>query len=235
MRKEFLKMKKYILFLLLSIFSFFQLYAQNFIGSFDLLVSPQHSNGKNLGDTLSYYFGKDKTALIIHAKRNQPDLRLVFNPQDSTITGLFEQYGKKGGYILPMNDKYWPGMNVAMRDYGTSPKAELNYSGNSKEIQGFQTHEVLAENDEYTASLWLSKTIELNMSSVLAYQSVGAGKDTKELKLFDQFGVEGLPLEMLLKSKNGHGNLIIRIINISRDIDEEVFKSEGYSLSKIEE
>ena len=38
---------------------------------------------------------KEKTALIIHAKGNQPDLRLVFNPADETITGLFEINDKK--------------------------------------------------------------------------------------------------------------------------------------------
>ncbi|RFN57929.1 hypothetical protein [Marixanthomonas ophiurae] len=227
-------MKKHTLLLILSIFTFLQLYSQKFTGSFDLVVSQQYDNGNQRGDTLSYFFGKDKTALIIHAKRNQPDLRLIFNVQDSTITGLFEHNGIKGGYILPMNDKYWPGMNVAMRDYGTGPRTKLNYTGKTKEIEGYQTREVLAVNGEYTASLWMPEAIELNMGSVLAYQSVGAGKDAKEIELFDQFGVEGLPLEMLLKSKTGRADVIIRVIHISKTVDENIFSSEGYSISKVD-
>ncbi len=227
-------MKKNALLLILSIFSFSQLYSQQFTGSFDLVVSQQYENGNERADTLSYFFGKDKTALIIHAKRNQPDLKLIFNPKDATITGLFEQNGRKGGYILPMNEKYWPGMQVATRDYGTGPRTKLNYTGKTKEIEGYQTREVLAENDEYTASLWLPEAIELNMGSVFAYQSVGAGKDTKELELFDQFGVEGLPLELFLKSKIGRADVIIRVINISEAVDKNMFSSEGYALSKID-
>ena len=88
--------------------------------------------------------------------------------------------------------------------------------------------------DRYTASLWLPEAIELNMGSVFAYQSVGAGKDIKELELFDQFGVEGLPLELFLKSKIGRADVIIRVINISKAVDKNMFSSEGYALSKVE-
>lgn len=213
-----------------------QLLAQSFNGSFDLVVSLEYQNGNKRSDTLSYYFGKEKTALLIHSKRNQPDLRLVFNVKDSTITGLFEQHNKKGGYILPMNLKYWPGMLIALRDYGTGPRTKLKYSGRIKEIQGFTTQEVIAENEEYTANLWVSNTIELTMSSLLAYQSVGSGKDTKELELFDQFGIEGLPLLSHLKSKTDRADVVIRIINISEgDFDEKIFNTDGYSITKIDE
>ena len=228
-------MKNKALILVLSIFWSLQLHSQEFTGSFNLVVSQQYKNGNERSDTLSYLFGKDKTALIIHAKRNQPDLRLVFNPKDSTITGLFEQNGRKGGYILPMNEKYWPGMQVATRDYGTGPRTKLNYTGKTKVIEGYQTREVLAENDEYTANLWLPEAIELNMGSVFAYQSVGAGKDTKELELFDQFGVEGFPLELFLKSKTGRADVVIRVLNISEKINPSIFSSEGHTLNRIEE
>ncbi|PVW15806.1 hypothetical protein [Marixanthomonas spongiae] len=209
--------------------------AQSFTGSFDLIISLHYKNENQRSDTLSYTFGKTKTALVIHTKRNQPDLRLVFNSKDSTITGLFDHKGKKGGYILPMNSTYWPAMDVAMRDYGTGPRTTLNYTGKTKEIEGHQTREVLAENEAYSASLWLPEAIELHMGSVLAYQSVGAGKDTEAVELFDQFGVEGLPLLMHLTSKTGRADVVLRVENLSETVDPAIFSSEGHSLSRVEQ
>tara|TARA_R110002020_G_scaffold214542_8_gene421605 strand:+ start:1238 stop:1924 length:687 start_codon:yes stop_codon:yes gene_type:complete len=227
-------MKLTTLFFVICIIHIPPLKAQSFIGSFDLVASQINKNGNARNDTLSYFFGADKTALIIHSKRNQPDMRLVFNPQNSTITGLFEMKGKKGGYILPMNEKHWPGMGYALRAYGTGPRKKLNYTGNTKVIEGLVCEEVLAESDEYNANLWVTGEIPLNMSSVLSYQSVGAGKSQKEREQFDQFGVEPLPLKMNLKSKTGKSNVQIKLINLRNFVNDSIFSSEGYMLSEVE-
>ena len=210
------------------------LQTQNFVGSFDLVVSHTNSNGTVRGDTISYFFGKEKTALIIHARGKQPDLRLLFNPADSTITGLFEMKGKKGGYILPMDEKNWPGMRTALREYGTGPRKELNYSGDTKEIEGQLAKEIRAESTNYSAVIWMANDIPLNLTSVLAYQSVGAGKDASDIEEFDQFGVEGLPSEVVLKSKIGKGDVMLRVVNLSDAIDASVFSTEGFILSTID-
>ena len=207
---------------------------QNFTGSFELIASQENVSENSRRDTISYFFGKEKQAIIIHAQRNQPNLRLVFSTQDSTITGLFEMKGKKGGYILPMNEKYWPAMHLALQPYSVGPKSTTNYTGRQKEIENFNCREVLAESDDYNAVLWMAEEIPLTMTSVLSFQSVGAGESIEEVEQYNQFEVEGLPLEMLLKSKKGKGNVLVRLVNFNETVDPVIFSTKGHSLSKVD-
>ena len=208
--------------------------AQTFTGSFDLVATQHYTNGNVRSDTISYYFGNEKTAILIYGRRNDPDMRMVFSPLDTTITSLFEMRSKKGGFILPMDEEHWPGMPQALRLHGTEPHEELNYTGEEKIIEGFTCKEVLAANDDYTAKLWLAEGILLSMTHVLSYQSVGKGKSKKEIELFDQLGVEGLPLELYLKSKKGKANVTLHLINFNETFDENIFSTEGHTLSRVE-
>jgi hypothetical protein len=226
--------KSLLLILFLLAITSHPLISQTFTGSFDLVAVQNYPNGNERKDTLSYYFGEIQTAIVIYGKRNQPDMRLVFNSQKETITGLFEMNGEKGGYILPMDETHWPGLHYAKIPYGAGPRSVMNYTGSEKVIEGYKCKEVLAENEEYTASLWLANEIPMSMSRVLSYQSVGKGKSRKELELFDQFGIEGLPLIMELKSKMKKADVTIFLVNIKTRFDPEVFSSEGHSLRNIE-
>ncbi len=208
--------------------------AQTYTGSFDLVVTHYYPNGNERSDTISYYFGKDKTAIIIYGRRRDPDMRMVFSPKDSTITSLFEMNGRKGGFILPMDDKHWPGMQYALRPFGTRPRKKLNYTGNKTELEGYLCREVLAENGEYSAKIMLAEDIKLSMSSVFSYQSVGAGKSQDESDLFDKFGIQELPLELNLISKEEKANLIIRLVNFNESIPDTIFSTKGHSLSKVD-
>jgi hypothetical protein len=207
---------------------------ERFIGSFDWISSQDYPNGTTRSDTISYFFGMQETAILIHARKNQPDMRLVINPADSTITGLFEMQGKKGGYILPMNDRYWPGMRYAFQSASHAVQSAEDPSGDSKMIEGYRCRRVLAESSDYTAELWMTDEIPLSMPQVLSYQAVGAGKSQKELEQFDQFNVEGLPLEMALTSKKGKANVAIRLVNFQETVDESIFSREGHTLSAID-
>lgn len=222
---------------LLLIFIFFSIQSitpQNFTGSFDLIAEQNYPNGNARSDTISYYFGNEKTAIVIHDKRNQPDMRMVFHPADSAITALFEINGKKSGYILPMNDQHWPGMRHAFRSLGTRPKTETNYSGEAKAIEGYLCRKAIAESSDYDAVLWIAEDIPLSMMRVLSYQTVGEGKSQKELEQFDQFGAEGLPLEMHLTSKKGKADVTIRLENFKEEIDDSIFSIEGHSINEVE-
>ena len=208
--------------------------AQTFTGSFDLVVNHYYPNGNERIDTISYFFGKDKTAIIIYGKRRDPDMRMVFSPKDSTITNLFEMNGKKTGYILPMDEKHWPGMQYALRPYNAGPRKKLNYTGNETTLEGYHCREVLADNGKYFATIMLAEDIKLSMSSVFSYQSVGAGKSQDESGLFDKFGVQELPLELNLKSKEEKANVIIRVVNFNKAFPDTIFSTESHSLSKVE-
>lgn len=211
-----------------------KLVAQTFTGSFDLLVSHHYPNGKERSDTISYFFGQEQTAIIIYGKRRDPDMRMVFSPKDSTITSLFEMNGKKGGFILPMDDQHWPGMQYAMRPFDAGPQKQLNFTGKESEIEGFLCREVLAGNEEYSAKIMLTEDIPLSMSRVFSYQSVGAGKSQNEAELFDTFGIQTLPLELDLTSKKGKANVSIRLVHLSESIPDTVFSTEGHTLSKVD-
>lgn len=219
---------------LFAIFAFpILLNAQTFTGSFDLVVRHHYPNGNERNDTISYFLGKDKSALVIYGKRRDPDMRMVFNKQDSTITNLFEMNGKKGGYILPMDNKHWPGMQYALRPFNSGPRKKLNYTGNETTLEGYHCREVMAEIEEYAATMMLAEDIKLSMSSVFSYQSVGAGKSQDESNLFDKFGIQELPLLLTLKSKKGKADVVIRVINIKDTIPNTVFSTAGYTLSSL--
>jgi hypothetical protein len=205
-----------------------------FVGSFDLVATHTYSNGNSRNDTFSFFFGHEKTAILIHAELNQPDLRMVFNPGDSSITALFEIKGNKSGYILPMNEKYWPGMRYALRPFDAGKGSELNSAGDTKILEGFLCRKMLSESNEYNAELWIAEGIPLTMQRVLSYQTVGAGKSQHELEQFEQFGVEGLPLEMHLTSKTGKADVIIRLINFRESVDDSIFSIEGHSVFPVD-
>ena len=206
------------------------LQAAQFTGSFDLVALQEYPNGNERSDTISYYFGENQTAMVLPGRGGDPEFRLVFDPQAATITGLFEMNGRKGGYVLPMTEEQWPGMHEASRDFGSGPRTEQDYTGEEKEIEGHRCREVLAESDEYRARMCVAVDIPLSITRVLSYQSVGKGKANEEAALFDQFGVEGLPLELFLESKKDKADVTIRLVNFSDTVDEAVFSKEGHTL-----
>lgn len=210
-------------------------YTQNFTGSFDLVTGQEYANGNDRSDTLSFYFGENKTALIIHARGNQPDLRLVFSPKDSTITGLFEMNGKKGGYILPMNHKYWPAMDYALSDYGTGPRKQLNMTGEQKEINGYQCSGMVCENDKFEGIFWIADEIELTLVQVMAYQTVGAGKDTEAVEMLADFGIQGFSLLSQIHLFEKKDVVLLSVVNMKNTFDEAIFNTEGHTLADIRE
>ncbi len=205
--------------------------AQNFTGSFDLVMTQESASGNMRQDTIAYYFAETKTAIIIRAKGNQPDLRLVFVPADSTITGLFEMNEKKGGYILPMNDKYWPGMQYALRDFGTGPRMNLNDTESKETINGILCHEMKCESEKYDVSLYIAPEIELSLVQVLAYQSVGAGEDTEAVDMLNACGVQGFAMRSIVSDKKRDATITLAIQNMSSEVPERIFSTEGYSIS----
>ncbi|WP_439483119.1 DUF4412 domain-containing protein [Cyclobacterium plantarum] len=205
-----------------------------FVGSFDLIASQAFPNGTTRADTMSFYFGREKTAIIIHAKGSQPDMRMVFHPSAASITALFEMKGRKGGYVLPMNDKYWPGMKHANGKVKIIANAQPSYTGETRTIEGYSCEKVLAESSDYKAEMWITKDIPLNMMQILSYQTVGAGKSQDELNQFEQFGVKGLPLQVNLNSKQGKAAVQLNLINFQDSIDDAIFSSEGHELSNVE-
>ena len=209
--------------------------SQNFTGSFDLIATQTSKGGNTRTDTISYHFTQNMTAIVIHAKSNQPDLRMIFNFEDSTITSLFEMNGKKGGYILPMDEEHWPGISEAHYDLSKlESKIMKNYTGKSKEIEGYKCRQVKVENSEYNATMWLCNDLNLSMLQVLSYQSVGKGKSRKELELFKEFGINTLPLVLELEGKENKPDVTITLVNFKTNIDESIFSSKGHNISKVE-
>jgi hypothetical protein len=206
-------------------------FTQNFTGSFELVIGPENPDNNNQSDTLSFFFGESKTALIIHARRNQPDLRLVFSPKDSTITGLFEMNEKKGGYILPMNHKYWPAMDYALSDYGTGPRKQLDIAGEQKEINGYQCSGMVCENDKFEGIFWIADEIELTLVQVMAYQTVGAGKDTEAVEMLAECGIQGFTMLANLHLFEKKDSIMLKVVSMFETFDETIFSTEGHTLA----
>lgn len=210
-------------------------FSQNYEGSFDLVAEQTNSSGNTRIDTISYFFGEKHTAIIIHAKRNQPDLRMVFNFEDSTIANLFVMNGKKGGYILPMDLEHWPGLSDSHYDMiKLESNIARNYTGQQKEIEGNKCREVQVENSEYKATMWLCNDLNISMLQVLSYQSVGKGKSRKELDLFKEFGINTLPLILELESKTNKPDVTITLVNFQTEVDKSIFSADGHEVIKVE-
>jgi len=184
---------------------------QHFVGSFDLVSEQTYKNGNVRHDTLNYSFEVDKTIMTIRARGNQPDMKMIFDFADSTIKTEFVMRGKPGGYTLPMNLEYWPGMNRS----ASKEHTDIDKSLESREIEGIDVYKVVASSNDYDAELWVTDKYNLSMLQVLSYQSVGKGKSKKELELFEKFKLYNLPLIMKLESKNGKADVMIRLINFS--------------------
>ena len=208
--------------------------AQEFTGSFDLISTQAYKNGNVRHDSIAYFIDKDQSAIKIKGKRNQPDVRMIFNFKQETITNTFILNGKKSGYILPMDKEHWPGLPEARRDGSSGNEGTYELSGEEKEFQGYTCKLVNAENSEYKALLWIADEIPLSMAQVLSYQSVGKGKSRKELDLFNEFGIDKLPIKMQLFSKTGKADVTIELINIKETVDRSVFSTDGYNLSRME-
>lgn len=208
--------------------------AEPFTGSFDLYATLTYKNDRKSSDTINYYITDTKTAIYIHTPSNQPDMKMIFDFVDSTITSLFEMNGKKGGYILPMDDDHWPGLPESKSNTGTLTQQESFYTGESKVIDGLECKEAKVEDENYEVTLWLYEGYELSMLQVLSYQSVGKGKSKKELKMFEKFGINSLPIEMELISKTGKADVIIKLVNFKENVPDDIFSTEGHNLSKMD-
>lgn len=66
-------------------------------------------------------------------------------------------------------------MKYALRPYDSGPRKELNYTGKTANLNGYLCKEVLAEQDEYSARMMVAENLNLSMTTVYSYQSVGAG------------------------------------------------------------
>ncbi|QIE58870.1 hypothetical protein G5B37_04625 [Rasiella rasia] len=205
-------------------------YCQSFTGSFDFVVAQENQNGNVRTDTVSYFFSKNQTAIIIHAKKNE-DLRLLFNPTDSTITGLYELNGTKGGYILPMNKKYWPGMHHALLNDSLDTIQQKESFGDTKRINEYDCHEISCNNANYEGTFWTTDKIAINLIQILAYQSVGAGEDTDFIDMLSDCGVSEFAMEASFNDKKRESQITARIINLSDTINTAAFSVEGHLLS----
>lgn len=208
--------------------------ADPFMGSFDLQATLTYKIDRKSSDTINYYFTETKTAIYIHTPSNQPDMKMIFDFVDSTITSLFEMNGKKGGYILPMDEKHWPGLPESKSNTSTLVKQKSFYTGETKVIDGLECKEAKVEDDNYEVTLWLYEGYELSMLQVLSYQSVGKGKSKKELEMFEKFGINSLPIEMELISKTGKADVIIKLVNFKENVPDNIFSTEGHNLSKVD-
>ncbi|MCB0806216.1 MAG: hypothetical protein KDC05_10490 [Bacteroidales bacterium] len=228
-------MRKVLFAAIVLLISYQSAIAQGFTGSFDLVVNQQSPGGNERIDTVSYYFSGEKTAVVIHGRsKSDPGIRLVFNSSDSTITGLFEMNGKKGGYVLPMDLEHWPGLPHSVENVNKSAVPETRKTGETKNIGNFLCHEMKADSEDYSVTMWVANEIPLSMTRVLSYQSVGKGKSREEVDMFKKLGVEHLPLEMHLKSKQGKSDISAYVINLKDSPDISAFSTDGHSVSEIE-
>ena len=200
-----------LVFLLFALFQTISAAEDSFVGSFDLISIQKYKNGNVRYDTLNYEFFEDTTIITVQAKGNQPDIKMIFDFKDSTISTSFKINGRDGGYTLPMDLEHWPGMISS----GTKDRNAIDKTAESKEIENYTTYKQTAISDDYEAELWVTDEHNLSMLQILSYQSVGKGKSKKELEMFNKFELYNLPLLMMLKSKKGKADVEIKLINFT--------------------
>lgn len=225
---------KNLLFLFVTTLLPWPVQSQAFVGSFTMSVSQAYKNGKERSTNMGFALAKDKTAMKIAAQGNDPEIKLIFDFPAKTITQLFEMNGKKSGFILPMDMEHWPGMAYAKGEVAPTAKAEVKRTGQKKSIEGHACEEVLAENDQYQFQMWVAPGLNLSMTELLAYQSVGKGESREEVEMMAAMNLKGFPMEMKLTSKTDKADVHILISDINNEVGPEAFSTEGHELVKAE-
>lgn len=208
--------------------------AQSFTGSFTMITSQAYQSGNTREDVMYFAFGEDKTAMSVEGRGNDPGIVLIFDFPAKTITQLFEMRGEKKGFILPMDEKQWPGMSYATDAPSPAEKSKTTRTGKTKTIEGYTCHEVLASNAEYDFRMWVAPEIPLTMTEILSYQSVGKGESREEVEMMNALAVEGFPLEMELTSKTGKSDVHLVVSDIKTTLSADAFDTTGHELVKIE-
>ena len=206
---------------------------QDLTCSFVLTTSQTNSSGVTRNDSITYAFQGANAAMLVHGRKGQPDMRLVFDPEAKTITQLFEMNGRKGGFVFAMSEKRWPGMSYSAHAPGTDEA--VKYTGKAKTLQGHACREAKVANDKYAATVWVAEDIPLSMLRVFSYQSVGEGKSTEEADLLARMSMKGFPLEMDLKSLSDKPDVHLRIKDFHDHADPAMFSTEGHSTSWVED
>ncbi|MCB0770818.1 MAG: DUF4412 domain-containing protein [Flavobacteriales bacterium] len=200
--------------------------------SFVLVSSQTNSSGDTRTDSITYSFDGPNVAMLMHGRGNQPDVRLVFDPAAGAITQLHTINGMKGGFVFAMSEKRWPGMTYSQ---DTPTGGKVKYTGKEKVIQGHTCKEMKVSGSEYSGTAWVAEDIPLSMLRVFSYQSVGAGKSTTEADNLKAMGMNGLPLEMTLKSTTGKADVQLLVLDYQPTVDASLFNTEGHSTTFVEE
>ncbi|MBK7100663.1 MAG: DUF4412 domain-containing protein [Flavobacteriales bacterium] len=200
--------------------------------SFTLVSTQVNSSGTTRSDSIAYSFQGANTAIKMYGSNGQPDVRILFDPELKTITQLHEINGMKGGFVFAMSEKRWPGMAYSTAEVSAE---KMKWTGKTSTIDGHECHEAKVTSEEYTGTAWVAKDIPLSLVRVFSYQSVGAGKNTSEVDELRTMGLQGLPLEMTLKSTTGKRDVTLRIVDHQAASDPTLFSTEGHSTTFVEE
>lgn len=197
-----------------------------------VLVSTQSNSGTTRSDSITYSFEGPNTATMVHGNNGQPDVRVIFEPEEKTITQLHEINGLKGGFVFAMSEKRWPGMAYSNAEVSTE---KMKWTGKTRMIDGHECHEAKVTSEEYSGTAWVAKDIPLSLVRVFSYLSVGAGNSTEEAVMLSTMGLSGLPLEMHLKSRSGEGDVVLLVMNYRQGSDASLFNTAGHSTTFVAE
>ena len=206
--------------------------AQDVDCNFVLVSTRTNSSGTTSSDSISYSFEGPNTAILIYGRDGQPDVRMIFEPEEKTITQLHEINGLKGGFVFTMTEKRWPGMAHSTAEVSTE---KMKWTGKTRMIDSHECHEAKVTSADYTGTAWVAKDIPLSLVRVFSYQSVGAGKSTEENELLSKLRLSGLPLEMHLMSTTGKADLVLRVLNYREGSDASLFNTAGHSTTFVPE
>ncbi len=174
---------------------------------------------------MEMFIKKTKTLLVPKQSVANGEVKILFDYNTKSQTTLINSNGQLIGMVASIN-------NIE-EVYETDKKLpEIQSTGNTKIIDGFNCNEYLVEYNNTSSNIWTTKEIEYGFSDVFKSMLSFSGPKGKDLDFVKGHkGVEGFPLEMNSRNKKTKEEFNVLINQISTStIDENLFSTEGYQM-----
>jgi hypothetical protein len=90
---------------------------------------------------------------------------------------------------------------------------------------------MVCENDKFEGIFWIADEIELTLVQVMAYQTVGAGKDTEAVEMLAECGIQGFTMLANLHLFEKKDSIMLKVVSMFETFDETIFSTEGHTLA----
>ncbi len=201
-----------------------------YLFSFDADVTITDKKNKVEKSHIQYVFDTWHTGMI-YTLEDGNVVQMVMDNQEGSITMVMDEDGKKQGVKMRQpNVKY----DESDFDHPDADEITMKKTGRTKTTEGgYFAHEYEMTSPDGTGTVWVTKDIPMDlmfaMQSALARSSKGNQKKRQQTPTFNNFGVEGFPVENHFVNKDGKEkvDMVMKNIKMGDKIDKTALDTKG--------